>query len=181
MLAMLCVRPLTQEEARQVQLLAASRTEPARAVERAQIVLLSSQQRRVSTIAQRLGLCQQTVRLWIKRFNDRGLAGLADAPRSGHPTTYSAEVVGEVIATSLTDPQTLGLPFASWTLDRLEAYLNEEKRIPIKRTRIDDFLLAEGLRWRQQETWFGARPDPAFAQKRARSSPFIRSHRQAAS
>jgi len=28
-------------------------------------------------------------------------------------------------------------------------------------------LLAEGLRWRKQETWFGERVDPEFAEKRA--------------
>jgi hypothetical protein len=27
-------------------------------------------------------------------------------------------------------------------------------------------LLAEGLKWRQEETWFGARVDPDFAEKR---------------
>jgi transposase len=70
------------------------------------------------------------------------------------------------VATALTAPQQLGLPFASWTLDRSAAYLNEHKGIAIKRSRIDDILLREGLRWRQQETWFGERVDPDFAKKR---------------
>jgi transposase len=83
-------------------------------------------------------------------------------------------VVGEVVAASLTKPGALGLPFGSWTLDRLQAYLNEERGIPIKRTRIDELLLAEGLRWRTQETWFGERVDPAFAEKRGPSSPSTR-------
>jgi transposase len=74
-----------------------------------------------------------------------------------------------VIATALTDPKTLDLPFASWTLDRLAAYLNERKGIAIKRSRIDEILLAEGLRWRRHETWFGERVDPAFAEKRGES------------
>jgi len=69
----------------------------------------------------------------------------------------------------LTDPQELGLPFGSWTLDRLAAYLNAERGIAIKRSRIGEILVAEGLRWRQQETWFGERPDPAFAARRGRS------------
>ena len=106
------------------------------------------------------------MRKWIQRFNEAGLPGLADVPRSGRPTTYTPEAVSEVIVTALTDPQTLGLPFASWTLDRLEAYLNEVKGIGIKRSRIDDLLLREGLRWRQQENWFGERVDPDFARKR---------------
>jgi hypothetical protein len=79
--------------------------------------------------------------------------------------------VSEVIAASLTAPQQLGLPFAGWTLDRLEAYLNEEKKIPIKRSRIDEVLIAEGLRWRTQETWFGERVDPEFAKKRGVLKP----------
>ena len=79
-----------------------------------------------------------------------------------------------MIATSLTPPEQLGLPFASWTLDRLEAYMNEQKGIAIKRSRIDDLLIAEGLRWRTHETWFGERVDPEFAKKRGALRPSIR-------
>jgi hypothetical protein len=54
-------------------------------------------------------------------------------------------------------------------LDRLQAYFHEQKGIRMKRSRIDEILLAEGLRWRTQETWFGERVDPDFAEKRGRS------------
>jgi transposase len=120
----------------------------------------------VPAIAAALRLTEPTVRRWLKRFNAHGLEGLRDQPRAGRPPTYPPEVVSAVIALSLTDPQSLDLPFASWTLDRLAAYLNEAKGIAMKRTRIDELLLAEGLRWRSQETWFGERVDPAFAEKR---------------
>jgi transposase len=128
-----------------------------------------------------LGVCPATVRLWLNRFNREGVKGLADRPRSGRPATYSAEQIGEVIATSLTDPQTLDLPFASWTLDRLTTYLNEEKGLAIKRSRISELLTAEGLRWRDQETWFGERVDPEFAEKRGPSSRSTRSRPQTVS
>jgi len=75
--------------------------------------------------------------------------------------------------TALTNPRSLDLPFASWTLDRLRAYLTEEKDIPIKRSRIDELLIEEGLRWRTQETRFGERVDPEFAKKRGPSTPSI--------
>ena len=90
-------------------------------------------------------------------------------PRPGRPHTYTPDQRAEVIAAALTKPETLGLPFASWTLDRLAAYLGEHKGIGIKRTRIDEILVAEGLRWRKQETWFGQKVDPEFAAKRGRS------------
>lgn len=37
----------------------------------------------------------------------------------------------------------------------------------MKHSRADEIFIAEGLRWRQQETWFGERVDPAFAEKGA--------------
>lgn len=167
---LLRLRPLSAEEEREVARLARSRTAPARLVERARIVGLAQEGRRVPAIAAAVGVSAPVVRRWVERFNARGVTGLADAPRSGRPATYPPEAVGELVAASLTDPQELGLPFASWTLDRLAAYLQEQKGIAMKRSRIGDILHAEGLRWRHQETWFGERPDPAFAAKRGPSS-----------
>lgn len=88
----------------------------------------------------------------------------------GRPPTYPREHVALLIAAALTALQTLGLSFSSWTLDRLAAYLAEQHGITMKRSRIDEILLAEGLRWRKQETWFGQRVDPEFAAKRGQLS-----------
>jgi transposase len=170
MTRILSLRDVTAEERAAVERLAHSRTAAARLVERTRVVLAALDGERVSAIAARFSITDATVYLWLHRFNDGGLAGLQDKPRKGRPPTYTPEQVGVVVATALTDPQTLGLPFASWTLDRLAAYLAEQMGIAIKRSRIDELLIAEGLRWRKEETWFGERVDPAFAQKRGRSS-----------
>ena len=177
----ICLRSLTDAERTTVEHLAHSRTAPARQVERTQIIHAASQGHTVAQIAQYLRLNAQTVRDWIKRFNAEGLAGLDDRPRSGKPPTYTPEQTGAVIAAALSDPQDLGQPFGSWTLDRLVAYLSEQKALPIKRSRISELLVAEGLRWRQQETWFGERVDPTFAEKRGASKPFTRPSPKAAS
>ena len=76
------------------------------------------------------------MRNWLHRFNEAGLPGLFDEDRTGRPPTYGPEEVSVVVATALTKPDDLGLPFGHWTLDRLEVYLNEEKGIAIKRSRI---------------------------------------------
>ena len=168
------VRDLTPDERTSLQRVAQSRTEPARAVERARIIWRAHHGERVPAIAAALRLTEPTVRRWLKRFNATGLAGLQDQPRAGRPPTYTPDEVGAVIAASLTDPQRLDLPFAAWTLDRLAAYVQEAQGIAMKRSRIDELLRAEGLRWRNQETWFGERVDPAFAEKRGPSSPSTR-------
>ena len=132
------------EEAAAIEHLARSRTAPARTVERARIVLLSHQGDSVADIAETLVISPATVRMWLHRFNQAGVDGLADRPRDGRPPTYTAEQVGEVIATRLTDPAELDLPFGAWTLDRLTAYLNEARDLPIKRSWIGELLQAEG-------------------------------------
>src|SRR5215210_6790566 len=179
------VRPLTVEEAAEVRRRVASRTLPARAVERARMVWFVRAGERVPAVAARLGVGADVVRTWITRFNGAGLAGLEDRPRSGRPPTYTAEQVGQAVATALTKPEALGLPFACWTFDRLTAYLHERPPeaggpLPISRAHLDRLLAGEGLRWRKEETWFGERVDPAFAEKRGPSSGCGPSRRPAA-
>ena len=160
------LRQLSSEKHDTIDKCAHSRTAAARLVERARIMLLASQGHRVPAIAHQLQRTAITVRTWLKRFNAAGLAALTDKPRPGRPATYTPQQVTEVIATSLTPPEQWGVPFASGTVDRLAAYVNEHTAIAIKRSRIDDLLLAEGLRWRTQETWLGERVDPEFTQTR---------------
>lgn len=178
---LLRVRPLQTDEAVTIDRLRRARTEAAQTVLRAQIIWHSHQGQSVDAIAQTLGVSTGMVRKWVRGFNAHGMAGLQDAPKSGRPPTYTPEQVSTVVATALTDPQTLGLPFAAWTLDRLQDYLNEECAIGIRRSRIDDLLRSEGLRWRKQESWFGERVDPDFVEKRGPSSRSTKSHRPTAS
>jgi hypothetical protein len=50
----------------------------------------------------------------------------------------------------------------------------------MRRSRIDEILLQEGLRWRRHETWSGERVDPEFAEKRAASRRSTARRRRAA-
>ena len=174
------VRELSEAERATIEAWRGTRAGSVRRRDRACIVALSAQGWWVSDIARIVRVTPQVVRKWIKRFNVAGLDGLKDQPRSGRPPTYSAEQIGEVIAVALLKPDRLGLPFGCWTLDRLATYLKEERGLPIKRSRINELLVAEGLRWRTDETWFGERVDPKFAEKRGPSSPSTRPHLQPA-
>src|SRR5215218_10729574 len=77
---------------------------PAREVERARIVLLSAQGVPGKQIAARVGCAEPTVVMWRSRYAARGLAGLADAPRSGKPATITQEVRDEILSITLTEP-----------------------------------------------------------------------------
>jgi transposase len=172
------VRALSETEAGALRRLAGARAAPAREVERAQIVRLSAAGRSAPAIARELGRSEATVRLWIRRFNALGMDGLRDRARAGRPRTYAAEQVGRVVEAALSDPDALDLPFGCWTLDRLRDYVAGTLGIPMSRARIGEVLLREGLRWRAQESWFGQRVDPEFAQRRGRSSGSTPSRRR---
>lgn len=161
------LREVDAAERADVEKLAHSRKAEARLVERAAVVWRCLQGQPTGAIAAELKLDRRTVQQWLSRFEAGGLDALEDAPRSGRPATYSPEERAEVVAAALHRPQELNLPFGCWSLDRLTAYLHEHKQIAIKRSRVGEILLEEGLRWRKQETWFGTeRLDPDFAQKK---------------
>ena len=164
------LRALTEEERHVIDQMRRSRTEEARLVQRATIIAYASEGLKSEQIARLLLITGGSARKWIKRFHEQGLDGLLDAARSGAPARYAADERAQVIATSLTNPAELGLPFASWTTERLHSYLHEHCGLQMGKTRMFKLLQAEGLRWYQQEGWFGERVDPDFAKKRGRSN-----------
>jgi predicted transcriptional regulator len=74
----LSIRPLTAEEIRHVQRIAADATTPPRLVQRAAIVALAQRGVPLPSIAHTVGVSEYTVRVWLQRFERYGLAGLTD-------------------------------------------------------------------------------------------------------
>jgi transposase len=171
----LMVRALTAQEAEVLNRMAHSRTAPHRVVQRAQIVWASAHGETVPVIALQVGLSALRVRAWIQRFNREGLAGLHDAPRSGRPRRHDETARGTVIALARTKPRGLGLPFALWTLARLQQALRERHGLYVTPATIWKWLQAEGLVWKRQQSWFQVTVDAAFTEKRGRSSRPTRS------
>jgi transposase len=169
------LRPLTDAERSELERLARSRSEELRLVERAKAILLVYAGQPIQDAAEQVRRHATTVSQWLTRFEQQGLDGLQDAPKSGRPPTYSETERGQLIATARTHPDTLGLPFGHWTLDRLRTYAHEHLQIPISRAQLARVLEAEGLRWYQEQTYFRERPDPQFAEKRGPLSPSTKS------
>src|SRR5947208_93034 len=82
---------------------------------RAVMILLSSHGLAPGQVAELLDCHPATVRRWIGRFNDEGLAGLADRPRSGRPALGGRQLASR-IAALLKRP-------GPWTLPRIRQYL----------------------------------------------------------
>jgi len=162
------IRPINEEERKELEQLKRSQTAEARQVERAKMILMYQDGMRPVDIAVKLDRTAATVYSRLKRFDAEGIAGLEDQARGGRKPTYKETERGQVIALARTDPQKLGLPFGHWTLDRLVAYLRENDQLGISRAQLARVLKAEGLRWYQEQVYFTERPDPQFVEKRGR-------------
>jgi transposase len=79
-------------------------TSEQRAVTRARIVLRAAEGLPNQGIADELGVALMTVKLWRRRYVEAGLDGLTDAPRPGHPPTYTREDRDRVMALAMGPP-----------------------------------------------------------------------------
>lgn len=75
-----------------------TRTEEARTVERARIVLACLEGKQIQQVARELGVSIPTVSKWRKRFAFWGRRGLGDLLRPGKPVTYDAAFRNRVLA-----------------------------------------------------------------------------------
>lgn len=103
-------------------------------VKRAGIILYSSEGMSIIEVAEHLNIHRKTVSAWRSRWlchqehltlieaeadypalSEAILTTLSDAPRSGTPVTYTAQVVAQVVAVSCEDPKACGYPISHWT------------------------------------------------------------------
>jgi len=101
------VLDLTPDELKVLRRRSASPTASQREALRARIVLLRAQGRKEKDVAVEVGVSLNTVSLWSKRFEDKGLDGLLDAPGRGRKPWLPVEKVRRVIAEVTQPPRGL--------------------------------------------------------------------------
>jgi transposase len=140
---------------------------------RAQIILLAAEQRLVTAqIAVFVRTAEETVRRWLKRYLAEGIAGLADAPRSGTPTKFTAGYRARLLQLVRQRPRSLGLPYSLWTNQRLADVLAEETGIRVSDETVRRALAqAEIVLSRPQHTITS--PDPDYLVKKRRLKPRV--------
>jgi transposase len=148
----------TQEVRLELIRMSKSRTEQARLVERANIIMGCLAGERNDQIAARMKLLPNTVAVWRKRFIAQGLAGLHDHARSGKPPIYVASQLRERILKQLEQPVPEGL--ASWDGGTLAQALN------VSDDAVWRILRKEGIQLRRMRSWCVS-TDPEFAAKAA--------------
>jgi transposase len=135
-----------------------------RVSERAHFVLLSDQGKSVPEIGALMGYSAQAVYPWLERYQQQGIAGLYDEPRSGRPPN-APHLVAIVQAQTGQPPWTFGYPESGWTVNGLLRHLRQRFRILISRSTLRRALPLADFVWGRPKLVLPARRDPDEAAK----------------
>lgn len=98
---------------------------------RAQIILMSASGKRISEIAQWVGLSPEMVRLWIHLFNHKSLRALEPRPHPRRPQKGDWQTRKELRYLLEHEPKDFGLRKARWTLEDLAQIFSQRNRCSV--------------------------------------------------
>lgn len=134
--------------------------------ERAHFVLLSDQGLAPDEIGRLIGYTVNTVKLWLSRYLDQGLDGLADEPRSGRPLR-ERHLTDVVEAQASQAPPSYGYVQAIWTVGLLVAHLATRFHLQASVSSVRRALRALRFSWHRPKLAPARRPDPERLEKQA--------------
>ena len=138
---------------------------------RAVCLLLSADGVCNQLIVQATGLVPNTLARIRRRWNERGMAALKDAPRPGRPPKVNAAFRKELKEALRRGPLAYGYVFTTWSIVRLNAHLHRRTGLKICNDWLRQLVHAEGFVYRRpKHTLKGKRDEPAFrrAQRKLR-------------
>jgi transposase len=148
---------LTEEEDRTLRDLHTTTMVPQRVKDRADAVRLVAQGWHVNKIAPYLNWSIKAVRAAIQRWNQQGLRGLWDQPRSGRPATLTQEDIVCVEQWLREDERT-------YNAKQLAKRLKEERNVDITADHLREVLKARGICWKRTRHSHKQRQDPELKQ-----------------
>jgi len=127
-----------------------------RYVDRAKVILLSSEGKTLDQIIDQTGLSRRAVNKWRQRFRTFGIDGLKDAYRSGKKAVITPEQKALVIQKACSKPKG---GYTNWSQKRIAS------EIGISQSKVHQILKEADLKPHKIEYWCGKSPDPEFEEK----------------
>ena len=154
---------LTADERDELERRVRAHTTSHRDRQRAEVVLLAANGVTGRQIAPEVGLSEQAVCKWRRRFVDAGIEGLDDAPRSGRPLVYGpTERLVLMAKVTQEHPE-----FASqWSHSELHTAM-AECGIEISASQIGRILAADDVKPHRVDGWLTRKDTPEFWERAA--------------
>ena len=145
-------------ESQRDELNAVSRQAIGRVALRAHMVLLSDRGFTVPQIAAIHACGQDVVLTWLHRYEQQGIAGLEDEPRSGRPP--KDRLAGQIVdAQASQSPPCSGQVQTCWSVALLTAFLAQRFRLVLSYASVRRYLHRMGWRWARPRLAPARKPD----------------------
>src|SRR5512145_754864 len=115
-------------------------------------------------VAELLSVSQPTVYDWHHRWQQQGIEGLANRPKSGRPVKANQTYVEVLEQLVEQDPQELGYAFSIWTTERLRLHLKVKTGIELKPTQFRALLKEHDFVYRRPKHDITNLQDPTARQ-----------------
>jgi transposase len=135
------------------------RSEESRYDHRLHGVLLVAQGMSCPEVSRLLGDSPRTVEYWVRRFEDRGLAGLVEGERSGRPRRLNDKQLEEINSVLRQPPESVGILSGLWDGKGLAAFIKKQYGITIGVRQCQYMFKSFGFRRRKPRPLI-ARADP---------------------
>jgi transposase len=145
------------------------RSQEARYDHRLHAVLLVAQGMTCPEAAKFLGDSPRTVQYWIRRFEEDGFAGLADADRPGRPRKLSARHIDLINQALRKSPRDVGFSTNIWDGKTLSAFIKKEFGIDLGVRQSQRLFRQLGFRLRKPRPII-AKADPEIQSEHKKNS-----------
>ena len=95
--------------------------------------------------AEACGMDRQTLRDWVHRYNEQGIAGLEDRARPGQPPTLTTEQMAELKALVVQGPEPERDGVVRWRCADLRAVIGERYQVTLHERTVGKLLRRLGL------------------------------------
>jgi len=158
------VRALPVEALEELRTASKNRKDPDFA-RRARSVLLFAEGRKYSFICEALSVSKEAVRLWLRAYEAKGIAGLMDQPRPGKPRIKSKQIEEAVEEIIHRPPSEFGFDRSTWSLESIAEYVLTSRGVQVGLQTVRDVLTEKGYRWRRAKHSIIS-PDPDYQAKK---------------
>jgi transposase len=135
------------------------RSEESRYDHRLHGVLLVAQGMTCPEVGRLLGDAPRTVEYWVRRFEEKGLAGLVEGERSGRPRRLSDKQLEEINSALRQTPKSVGITSVLWDGKGLAAFIKKRYGVTLGVRQCQYIFKSLGFRRRKPRPLI-ARADP---------------------
>lgn len=167
------VHSLSEEELTEIRQAIRAHPKP-RVRVRAIMIRLSNEGHTAPEIAKVLGCSRQTVLHQIHRYEQEGILGLEDKPRSGARARADANYIAQLKKAVASNPPDLGYRFSVWSVERLQKHLLKQTKVELAPKYLNELMKKHGIVYRKPKHDLSHRQQPQEVEEKKQLLEFLK-------